>query len=543
MFLWWGDDLVQLYNDAYMPSFGQNGRHPAAMGQKAQECWPEIWDFIYPLIKKVKETGEAVMFEDHLLPIHRNGHLEDVWWTFSYSPVYSDRGKIDGILVICNETTSQQKYIQQIAESCSDFAFAVDAAELGTWNLDMTTGKFTGNERLKEWFGLDPETEIPLNFATERIVEQDRERVLKAINDALRPESGGKYEIEYSISRVNSGELRLVLAKGQAIFSLGNPIRFSGILQDITEKRKAENSVIKARQLSELAIKNVGLGLFTVNFDSDTIEYSPEFAQIMTGNPETRLTMSVFQDHIHPDHREIHEKAFRDALRYGDFDYRTRVIWNDASQHNIAVTGARNVDSKGISTSFSGFIRDVTIQDMHQKALDDAEMRYSKAMRDSATVFKNVTDSSPTGLWLSDMEGSLTYLNKTLVDWTGMRYEDLLGAGWAMAIVDEDRQRSAEAFMQAVANKQHYDVFFRLNRADGKIIWCRAAGDPYHDDDGNYSGYTGFCMDVDEIFESRKAIAESEALFKSIVEQAPVATCLFVGPDMTIRVRILELMG
>ena len=47
MFLWCGPELVQFYNDAYIPSFGQ-GKHPAAMGQRGRDCWPEIWPIIGP---------------------------------------------------------------------------------------------------------------------------------------------------------------------------------------------------------------------------------------------------------------------------------------------------------------------------------------------------------------------------------------------------------------------------------------------------------------------------------------------------------------
>lgn len=68
MFLWWGKDLIQFYNDAYRPSLGNNGKHPSALGQKAKECWPEIWHIIYPLIKQVITTGEATWSEDQLVP-------------------------------------------------------------------------------------------------------------------------------------------------------------------------------------------------------------------------------------------------------------------------------------------------------------------------------------------------------------------------------------------------------------------------------------------------------------------------------------------
>src|SRR5262245_59471484 len=50
MFLWRGSDLIQFYNDAYRPSLGNDGKHPTALGQRAEDCWPEIWHIIKPLI-------------------------------------------------------------------------------------------------------------------------------------------------------------------------------------------------------------------------------------------------------------------------------------------------------------------------------------------------------------------------------------------------------------------------------------------------------------------------------------------------------------
>ena len=53
MFLWWGPQLIQFYNDAYRPSLGTSGKHPRALGQRGEECWPEIWPVIQPLINRV----------------------------------------------------------------------------------------------------------------------------------------------------------------------------------------------------------------------------------------------------------------------------------------------------------------------------------------------------------------------------------------------------------------------------------------------------------------------------------------------------------
>lgn len=117
MFLFWGPDHICFYNDAYRPSLGNDGKHPSILGEKGADFWPEIWDFIKPLIDQVLTKGEASWHEDQLLPIYRNGHMEDVYWTFSYSPVNDDDGKINGVLVICSETTNQVNIHKKLEES------------------------------------------------------------------------------------------------------------------------------------------------------------------------------------------------------------------------------------------------------------------------------------------------------------------------------------------------------------------------------------------------------------------------------------------
>src|SRR6185437_251525 len=113
MFLWWGADLVQIFNDGYLPSFGNTGRDVTALGARGREHWVEIWPVIGPQIEQVMTTGEATWHEDHLVPIERNGRLEDVYWTYGYSPVRDDDGAIAGVLVLVQETTLR---VQALAE-------------------------------------------------------------------------------------------------------------------------------------------------------------------------------------------------------------------------------------------------------------------------------------------------------------------------------------------------------------------------------------------------------------------------------------------
>jgi two-component system, OmpR family, sensor histidine kinase VicK len=112
MFLWWGTELVQLYNDAYAPSLGVGERRVRALGAKGREFWTDIWSTIGPQIEQVMTTGESTWHEDQYLPIERNGRMEDVWWTYSYSAV-RENGAIAGVLVVCQETTRRVKLLTE----------------------------------------------------------------------------------------------------------------------------------------------------------------------------------------------------------------------------------------------------------------------------------------------------------------------------------------------------------------------------------------------------------------------------------------------
>lgn len=122
--------MVQFYNDAYRPSLGLSGKHPAAVGQRGKECWPEIWPVIKPLIDEVW-AGGSTWSEDQLIPIYRDGRLEDVYWTFSYSPVKEDDGTVNGILVICQETTDKVKAKQKLEDAEKKFRNIIKQAPVG----------------------------------------------------------------------------------------------------------------------------------------------------------------------------------------------------------------------------------------------------------------------------------------------------------------------------------------------------------------------------------------------------------------------------
>lgn len=105
MFIWWGPELIQFYNDAYGQSMDAV-RHPSALGQTGRECWKEIWPTIGPQIEYVMSGKGATWNEEQLLQVKRHNEIRDERWTYSFSPI-GDDACAQGVLVLCTNVTEQ----------------------------------------------------------------------------------------------------------------------------------------------------------------------------------------------------------------------------------------------------------------------------------------------------------------------------------------------------------------------------------------------------------------------------------------------------
>src|SRR5678816_3640334 len=102
MFVAWGPELGFLYNDPYAEILG--AKHPRALGRRFYDIWSEIWPDISPLIDAAM-AGHATYHEDLPLLMNRKGYDEQTWFTFSYSPVRDESGKVAGMFCAVSETT------------------------------------------------------------------------------------------------------------------------------------------------------------------------------------------------------------------------------------------------------------------------------------------------------------------------------------------------------------------------------------------------------------------------------------------------------
>ncbi|MBD2014800.1 response regulator [Microcoleus sp. FACHB-53] len=103
--LFWGPELVTVYNDAYRPALAS--KHPWALGRPAHEVWNEVWDVIELLLKGVVATGEAFWAKDYLFFLNRYGYIEETYFDVSYDPVRDESGEVGGVFCIVSETTGR----------------------------------------------------------------------------------------------------------------------------------------------------------------------------------------------------------------------------------------------------------------------------------------------------------------------------------------------------------------------------------------------------------------------------------------------------
>lgn len=170
------------------------------------------------------------------------------YWDVIVTPILGADGRPERLLSVSRDITEMMTAETMLAESEQRQRLAAEAANFGTWDLEVATGVFRWDRRCKALFGWDADHPVTYESFIERVHPEDRALTHAAIQDALSGAGLGRYHAEYRTLNGPDGAERWVAATGQVQFEDGIARRFIGATTDITPRKLAE---AHARMLGE----------------------------------------------------------------------------------------------------------------------------------------------------------------------------------------------------------------------------------------------------------------------------------------------------
>jgi len=177
------------------------------------------------------------------------------------------------VQALTREVLLRRRIEDRLRASEERLRLAVEAADMGTWDIDLVTGTWECSERCKVLFGLPAHGPINRDLVLERLHPEDRERTVHAVDLALDPTGPGTFEAEFRTVGLHDGAERWIASKGRVIFAHGRALRFTGAALDITERRRAaDHQRLLINELNH-RVKNT---LATVqSIATQTVRHSP----------------------------------------------------------------------------------------------------------------------------------------------------------------------------------------------------------------------------------------------------------------------------
>ncbi|MDB5242514.1 MAG: Phytochrome-like protein cph1 [Spirosoma sp.] len=218
------------------------GKDYTILGLPILEALPELKEqkFI-PLLEGVYKTGQPYVGTSVPAQLVRQGQWETLYFDFVYTPFRDAAGDITGVMVLAIDVTAQVLTQQAMEEASNNLRGAIELAQLGTWEMDLTTGLIEYSGRLREWHGLTAHEVITRERAYRFVRPADGERVRASMAQAIKAGGNGFYDVEYCIEAHGDSQERILHAQGKAYFNeQGEAYKITGTVQDVTQQRQVQ---------------------------------------------------------------------------------------------------------------------------------------------------------------------------------------------------------------------------------------------------------------------------------------------------------------
>ncbi|ADX48075.1 PAS/PAC sensor hybrid histidine kinase [Paracidovorax avenae ATCC 19860] len=254
----WGPGLGMVYNAPYVGMLGN--KHPWAMGAALEAVWSEVWPDVADLVARAL-SGEALHREDLPLVVNRRGHPEPAWFSFSYTPLRDDDGRVQGVLCTVAETTG--KMLAQRGQADSESRLR--ALTLATANAVYRMNADWSRLLEVNGQGFVADTAEPMRSWVEQYVPaEDQPRVRAAIAQAMATRS--LLELEHRVFRVD-GSIGWTLSRAMPLLDArGEVVEWFGTATDLTARKAAEEALRESELQLRTLFETMDEGFCVIEF-------------------------------------------------------------------------------------------------------------------------------------------------------------------------------------------------------------------------------------------------------------------------------------
>ncbi|MEN6342809.1 MAG: PAS domain-containing protein, partial [Methanospirillum sp.] len=441
-------------------------------------------------------------------------------WIASYGDTtYDPDGRPVRMAGICVDVTERKWAEEGVRESEDRLARAQAIAHLGSWDWDVGSDRLVWSDEAYRIFGLQPE-EIPAPRNEDFLAfvhPDDRARVAAAVQDAL---IDGQYDIEFRFVR-KGGDVGYAHSQGAVSFANGAPVRMAGIVQDITEQKRAAEALQESEQRLRLATEAAKIGAFEWNIRTGVNIWTPELEAMYGLMPgEFGRTQPAWEHLVHPDDRAAAVATVDRALETGlTEEGEWRVVWRDGSVHWIIGRFQASRDADGTPLRLIGVNIDITGRKRAEEALRESEERFRVAQElspDGFLIFRPLRDDTDVVtdfLWIYENDAAARMNDTNPGDVCGRRVSEILPHHDQSPFGKAYKDVAETGEVRVVEDASYDQDTFRQRR------WFRAAAVPTTGGD-----VAVLVQDVTERRMAEAALHEAEERYRFALDAARFGT-------------------
>ena len=445
--------------------------------------------------RRVIEDGERIEVEE-TIPTPSG---ESVRLTRK-SPVYDDSGAIQGVCGVSTDITEQTERERALERLKDRLELAVEGAQIGVWDWDMTTDEVEYNDQWAEMLGHSLDEIEPHLDAWERRVHPDD---VEAVEDDLSAHIAGEaeyYEAEHRM-RTAAGGWKWIRDIGKVVErdENGEPVRAVGIHLDIDEQKRREKELIRTRRLIERTQESASIGWWEVDLVDESLTWSDEVYRIHGVPTDETVELEEGLDFYHPDDRDTIEEALDQLREAGEsYDHELRIVTTSGETRWVRAIGDPKFDD-GSVTGALGLFQDIT-----------ERKRYELALESTREELRKIIDLVPDLVFVKNREGEYLLANEATAAAYGLSPEDVEGRSEGEIIPDADdsaefRQDDLEVIESGEPKRIGEET---LTTAAGETRVLQTTKIPYKAPDTGEDAVLGYARDITELKRYERTLEE-----------------------------------